>query len=147
MSLNLAPGSSRIALVVHARSDLREIYAANLKSAGFTVDQGTSGIHAIERAASLLPDVVVLDLELDDFDGWQVCRLLKSGKGTRAIPVVVMVPGRVVHAVHRARDAGCDVALAKPVSPETLLRAVERLLGRRSPLGFPQRRASARRLH
>jgi DNA-binding response OmpR family regulator len=146
MVLRFAPEPSFIALLVHGRPDHRETYAATLKLAGFAVNQGTSGMQAIERAASLLPDVIILDLELDDFDGWQVCRLLKSGTGTAAIPLVVLVPPRVADGMQRAQDAGCDAALAKPVTPETLLAAIRLVLGRPS-LPLERRTPPPHRFH
>lgn len=129
-----ASPSSPFALLVHVGEEHRHAYAEDLRRAGFAVCHGASGVQAIESATALLPDVIILDLELDDFDGWQVCRLLKSGKDTREIPLVVLVPGCVEDGLRRARDAGCDAALPKLVTPEALVAATQLLLGHRGPL-------------
>lgn len=55
-----------------------EIYEAN--------DSGT----AMESAKKILPDVIVADIRLPDFDGFELCRRLKADKGTKKIPVLLV---------------------------------------------------------
>ena len=83
------------------------------------------GSSALAQAASFLPDVVFLDLNLGTMDGYEVCRRLTSGK--ERLPRVIAVSGQSRLEERRLHDAGFDDILLKPV-------AIERLLGLLSQL-------------
>jgi diguanylate cyclase (GGDEF)-like protein len=87
------------------------------------------------------PDVVVLDLNLPDGDGLELCRKLKESAATRSIGVVVLT-GAGEEAEGPASAAGADAFLRKPFSPLELLAVVERLAG---GLGAPTRGRAALR--
>jgi two-component system, cell cycle response regulator DivK len=120
-------------LVVDDFADVREMYAAYLRFAGFRVDEAVDGLEALQKAAALLPDLVLMDLSLPGLDGWEATRRIKADAATRHIPVVALTGHTLAPFVQRAKDAGVDGFLAKPCLPEALVSEVKRLLASRRP--------------
>jgi CheY-like chemotaxis protein len=117
-------------LLVEDDHALREMYRATLVSAGFAVVAVEDGIDALRYIDGHTPNLVVLDLGLPRLGGEDVQRELASRRDTRDIPIVV-VTGSDTRDV---RKTDFDSVLAKPVSSEGLLTAIERALARASRL-------------
>jgi DNA-binding response OmpR family regulator len=120
---------SRIVLLVEDDPDIRALYGAVLRDAGFFVDEVVTVDEALEIVPRLRPDVVVLDRNLPDGDGWDVARALKAQDATRAIPIIAFTSHQQRADVERALVAGCDAFVAKPCDPMTLVRHVRAMLG------------------
>jgi CheY-like chemotaxis protein len=103
-----------------------------LVSRGYRVEVASDGGEAIEKALSLHPAIIVLDLAMPVIDGWTACRRLKDDKRTAAIPVIVLSAHVMKGEEERVKAAGCDAYLPKPCLPETLLAEMERHLARAS---------------
>jgi len=118
-------------LVVDDRPDARYALVRTLTSAGYDVRETATGRDAL-RLARMFPDLIVLDIALQDIDGFEVCRRLKSDSVTRAIPVVQKT-AVFCDSEHRRRglDAGADEYLMEPIDPQTLVDTVRRLLAPR----------------
>jgi two-component system, cell cycle response regulator DivK len=120
-----------LVLLVDDLQEAREMYAATLTSAGMRVAEATDGEHALLKVISVMPDVIVMDLAMPVLDGWEATHQLKTHPRTRHIAVVALTGHVTPRALERAEDAGADVVLAKPCTPDTLLFFIERLLGQR----------------
>ena len=118
-------------LVVDDRPDARYVLVRALTAAGFDVRETATGRDAL-RLARTSPDLIVLDIALQDLDGFEVCRRLKADAVTRAIPVVqkTAVFCDDEHR-RRGREGGADEYLTEPIEPQTLVDTVKRLLARR----------------
>jgi CheY-like chemotaxis protein len=79
-----------LVLLVDDVQDTRDLYADALEEAGLRVVQAVDGDHALWKVASLLPDLVVMDLAMPVLDGWQATSHIKSHPKTRHIRVVVL---------------------------------------------------------
>jgi CheY-like chemotaxis protein len=105
-------------LLVDDDADARIIYASYLRNQGCRVVTAADGRGALDKAAELIPDALVLDLAMPRVDGWTVLKELRASSWTTHIPVVV------VTARNDARDeaflAGCNAYLVKPCTPEVL---------------------------
>src|SRR5579863_6960472 len=75
-------------LVVNADNYVSAIIWTLLKNFDFDIVSETSGPAGLQLARSLSPDVVVLDVNLPDLNGLEICRRLKADPATRALPVV-----------------------------------------------------------
>ena len=71
-------GSKRLVLVVDDSEDNREVYAQYLRLSGFRVESAVDGVEAVEKAAALIPDVIVMDLAMPRLDGWEATRRIKA---------------------------------------------------------------------
>jgi DNA-binding response OmpR family regulator len=120
-------------LVVDDRPDARYFMSRALAAAGFDVRETATGRDAL-RLARFGPNLIVLDIALNDMDGFEVCRLLKADRLTSGIPVVHKT-AVYRDSEHRQRGfaAGADEYLVEPFEPETLVAAVRRVLDGSAP--------------
>jgi two-component system response regulator MprA len=116
---------SALILVVERDPHVRALETYFLQQAGYTVEFCEDGEAALVRARALLPVIVVSEILIPRRDGISVCRRLKQDPATRHILVLIF---SILAAEDRAREAGADGFLRKPVNDALLIRAVERLL-------------------
>jgi CheY-like chemotaxis protein len=114
-------------LVADDDLDARTMYGLYFKSMGCAVYTATDGAGAFNQAATMHPDVIVLDLAMPHVDGWAAAERLRRSPITRHIPIIALtaIPG----ARDSARLSGCDGFCSKPCLPETLWGEVRTLLG------------------
>lgn len=115
-------------LVVERDPHIKKLERFFLEQAGFSVEFADDGVHGLERARALQPHIVVTEIMLPGIDGLKVCRSLKSDPTTRAIPVLVF---SILSAEDRAREAGADAFLRKPLDDARLVDTVKQMLGDR----------------
>ena len=115
----------RTVLIVDDHDDFRSAASALLEAEGFTVvgcvADGTSAVDAVER---LRPEVVLLDIELPDLDGFAVAKRLAAGP---VRPRVVLISGRDVAAYRRRLDGvgACGFLAKRELSGAALAALVE----------------------
>ncbi|AZM79662.1 DNA-binding response regulator [Streptomyces sp. KPB2] len=126
-------------LVVEDDTTLRELLSASLRLAGFEVRAVTTGAEAMEAVLHDRPDLVVLDVMLPDFDGFEVVRRLGgSGSGSRGGAPAAAGPPPVLFLTARdaAEDrisglsAGGDDYVTKPFNLEELILRIRAILRR-----------------
>jgi two-component system response regulator MprA len=122
------PGSAVI-LCVERDPFVRDLESYFLTEAGFGVTFAEDGLQALQLAHELHPTIVITEILVPKLDGLALCRRLKSDPATRDIAVLVF---SLLAAERRARDAGADAFLSKPLSAEGLKVAVRELLARRA---------------
>jgi len=89
------------------------------------------GVEALELAAELHPDLILMDLSLPKLDGWEATRRLKADPELAGIPVIALTAHAMRGDEERARGSGCDDYLSKPVDEDLLLAKLAAHLGRR----------------
>src|SRR5687767_7767039 len=121
-------GADPLVLLVDDSEDNREVYEQFLKFAGFRVESAVDGVEAVEKAASLKPDVIVMDLSLPRLDGWEATPQIKAAPATSGIPVIALTGHAVSESKRRAQEVGCSGYLTKPCLPEVLVSEIRRLV-------------------
>jgi len=117
-----------IILVVDRDPHIRELEAHFLDKAGFSVIFAQDGEDALAQARRTLPDIVITEILVPGLDGLTVCRQLKEDPRTRRIAVLVF---SILAVAKRAREAGADAFLRKPLADHALIDTVQRLLAER----------------
>ena len=117
-----------LVLIVDDVQDNRTIYVLFLKFSGFRIAEAENGVEALEKATTLLPDVIVMDLSLPVMDGWEATRRLKRDPRTKKIPVVILTGHALPEYAQAAREAGSDLVITKPCLPDQLMDALRRIL-------------------
>jgi two-component system cell cycle response regulator DivK len=115
-------------LLVEDNPHNRKIFSGMLTHSGFEVIEAEDGHQAIAAMAKQLPDIVLMDLSIPGIDGWEVTRRFKADARTKAVPIIALTAHAMRGDEERARAAGCDHYLAKPVSPKKVVEEVRRLL-------------------
>ena len=117
-------------LVVEDDSDIAELVVRYLEKAGYATTHMSSGRDALDAVRSKAPDLVVLDVMLPHLDGLEVCRLLRAGSATAAIPIIMLTARAEESERIVGLEIGADDYLAKPFSPNELVARVRALLRR-----------------
>jgi CheY-like chemotaxis protein len=116
-------------LVVDRDPHVRELEAHFLDQAGYSIEFAQDGESALEQARRIVPDIIITEILVPNLDGLALCRRLKAEPQTRDIAVLVF---SILAAAGRAREAGADAFLLKPLGEHTLVDTVRRLLEERS---------------
>jgi DNA-binding response OmpR family regulator len=120
-------------LVVDDEPTITEVVARYLQRAGYATQTASDGARAVDAAAALRPDLVVLDVRLPRLDGLEVMRRLRSEDRTR--PAVILLTGRSEESDRIVGlRLGADDYVVKPFSAAELVARVDAVL-RRSDVG------------
>ena len=112
--------SPRRVLVVEDNPDTIRTTVLLLRDMGHHVDYATHGYSAIDAAVRFRPDFVFLDLGLPGINGFEVCSRMKKQPGLEHVRIIAITGyGEDEYRV-RAKAAGCEMVLLKPVSPRVL---------------------------
>ena len=126
---DLSEKGKAIILVVDRDPHIRELESHFLHQAGYSVGFEQNGNGALEQARKIQPDIIITEILVPMLDGLALCRQLKADPRTRDIAVLVF---SILAAADRAREAGADAFLLKPLAEHTLVSTVRRLLEARS---------------
>jgi len=116
--------------ILVAEDDLgvRELILARLAVAGYDTHSARNGRDAMDRAHTLKPDGIVLDINLPVMDGFEALEALRSTWVLRKVPVLVLTARHAEEDVRRAISLGAKDFLTKPFSDGQLIARVVRLL-------------------
>lgn len=107
----------------------RRLYQDLLEAEGLVVELAASAPEGVERARLSPPDLIVMDIELPGMDGLAATRALKSARETLGVPVLVISAHAQGEQASRAREAGSDAFLRKPLQFPEFQDVVRRLIG------------------
>jgi len=91
-----------------------------LKTEGYEVLEAEDGLSGIESARRLRPDLILMDINMPDMDGYAVTTRLKSLEETRDIPVIALTANVMLGDREMSLAAGCDGYIAKPIDIDAL---------------------------
>jgi PAS domain S-box-containing protein len=111
----------RRVLVVDDSKDNAESLSQLVRSMSHETELAYDGPSAVDAAARFAPDVVLLDIGLPGFDGYEVARRIRASEGGRSIRLIAITGWGQDGDKRRAWAAGFDAHLTKPVDPATLL--------------------------
>src|SRR6516162_8527480 len=95
---------------------------------GHELMSATDGAAGIAMAAAERPDLILMDLNLPEIDGWEAARRLKADPMTRHIPIIALSAHAMAGDREKALATGCDDFDTKPVEFDRLLAKIERAL-------------------
>lgn len=123
---------SAVILVVERDPHVRDLEGYFLEKAGFDVEFAGDGREGLELVRSLRPDLVITEILVPGLDGLAVCRQIKEDSALNGTAVLVF---SILAAAGRAREAGADEFLMKPLAERSLVETVQRLLSMRREAG------------
>jgi len=97
---------------------------------GYEVLSARDGAAGITMATSERPDLILMDLNLPEIDGWEATRRLKADPATRDIPIIALSAHALIGEREKALAAGCDDFDTKPIKFDRLLAKIEQALAR-----------------
>ncbi|NJM72631.1 MAG: response regulator transcription factor [Scytonema sp. RU_4_4] len=117
-------------LVIDDDFAFSELIALSLEMRGHKVSWASDGIKGQVLALQLLPDLIMLDIQLPRIDGFTVCRRLRQDDRTADIPILILTALEQAQNKVKAFDAGADDYLTKPFAVEEMLARVQAILRR-----------------
>ena len=120
-------------LVVDDDPLIRQLLAAVLGGIG-QVELVEGGEEALQKVQSIKPDLIVLDVNLPDMNGHEVCQRLKENDDTSDTPVVFLTADNTNEGEEHALDVGATDFVRKPVSPKILTKRINNILSYQSAM-------------
>ena len=120
-------------LIVEDDSDILEILSTLLVHRGYSVTTADDGYQALRRIAAEPPDIILLDVMMPGFDGWDVMAEMRD----QALRTPIVVVSALDNARQRAMDFGAAAFLSKPFDLDDVLRLVENLVPKKPASASP----------
>ena len=124
------PPMADVILLVSDIPDHVPHYEAALRAAGYEVELAASGTEALTRAVRKPPACIVIDERVSGMTGWDACKRLKADLRIRPIPIVMLAQTLSVDDPASRQRSGCESWLARPTTPEDVVRAIEEVARR-----------------
>jgi two-component system cell cycle response regulator DivK len=115
-------------LVVEDNEVTRDSLSRLLRRRGFEVVVARDGKAGIAQAQSEKPDLVLMDMNMPEVDGWEATQRIKAAPETKNLPVIAVSAQAMSEDRDRALTAGCAVYHTKPVDFPKLVTQIEALL-------------------
>jgi two-component system phosphate regulon response regulator PhoB len=117
-------------LIIEDDPDIRELISFNLEMSGYTVYKARDKEEGLFTAATLNPDLIILDLMLSRWEGLKVYSCLKKEQKTRKIPIILLMDEAERPELLDGIESGVDDYISKPYHPGILLTKVRSVLRR-----------------
>ena len=124
----VAPPRRPRVLIADDNEPNRELLEAYLADVDCEIATAVDGADTLARVAAFHPDVILLDVMMPKFSGFEVCQRLKDDPATSPIMILMVTALGELGDIERAVDAGTDDFLSKPVNRVELVKRVENML-------------------
>ena len=115
-------------LVVDDEIDLVEMLSIRLEANDYEVFAAYDGQEGLDKARTLKPDLIILDLMLPKLDGFKVCRMLKFDEKYKQIPIILFTARAQESDIKLGKEVGADAYVTKPFEPDILLGKIAEFL-------------------
>jgi CheY-like chemotaxis protein len=112
-------------LIVDDIGQLRKLVRYTVGYGLYEVHEAANGAEGIEKARSLVPDVMILDVMMPDMSGFQVCVAVKQDPRLKSVFVVLLSARDQPADIEEGKRAGADAYVVKPFDPQKLLEIIE----------------------
>jgi DNA-binding response OmpR family regulator len=114
--------------VVEDNPPEQQLLRTILEDQGFTVSTAASGKEFLKHVLKNIPDMILLDIQLPDISGYEVCEKIRKHKKTKHVPIVMLTGNDLSAEVELGFDAGADEYIIKPIDSARLLSAINSIL-------------------
>ena len=124
-------------LVVEDSVINQQVAVSMLRKAGYELVVAANGIDALSMLSERDFDLVFMDCQMPELDGFETTRLIRAGQAgefSRSLPIVAMTANAMVGDRNRCIDAGMDDYIAKPVRKKDFLRMIEKYMHHQNTL-------------
>ena len=119
---------SKVILVIEDQEDNRRIMRDLLNSVNYNFIEAVTGEEGVRFAETHRPDLILMDIQLPDFDGYEATRKIKAIPALSSIPIIAVTSYALSGDDIKAFEAGCDAYVSKPFSPRALLKKIKEFL-------------------
>ena len=119
-------------LLVEDNEMNRDMLSRRLTRKGFEVEIAVDGQEGVDKATSMLPDLILMDLSLPVLDGWGATKVIKANPQTSNIPIIALTAHAMAGDREKALEAGADEYDTKPIELKRLLGKINSFLANKS---------------
>jgi two-component system cell cycle response regulator DivK len=119
---------SKVILVIEDQEDNRRIMRDLLTSVNYNIIEAVTGEEGVRFAETHRPDLILMDIQLPDFNGYEATRKIKAIPALSSIPIIAVTSYALSGDDIKAFEAGCDAYVSKPFSPRALLKIIKEFL-------------------
>ncbi len=120
-------------LVVDDEMDTLRLLRTVLQIGGFEPITTLNSLEALDLAEREKPDVVLLDIMMSELDGFMLCRMMRQNPVTQDLPIIFVTAYQSLDLEERRLEAGADLVVHKPISVDSLVGAIRKVLDARRP--------------
>jgi two-component system, cell cycle response regulator DivK len=113
-------------LIVEDNEQNLYLFRFLLEKSDYEVIVANDGVEGVDKATTEKPDLILMDMQLPEMDGYEAVRRIKQHEETRHIPVVAVTSYAMVGDREKILGAGCAGYIEKPIAPETFVAEVEK---------------------
>jgi two-component system cell cycle response regulator DivK len=118
---------SRTVLVIEDNEQNAYLVKILLEPHGYKLVFAEDGLRGLELAESVVPDLILLDIQLPTMDGYVLAQRLRQVESLRRVPIIAVTSYAMVGDREKALEAGCSGYIEKPIDPETFVTEMEAL--------------------
>jgi two-component system cell cycle response regulator DivK len=122
--------SRGIILYVEDNPDNRMLIRRILGAEGYTVHDAHNASKAFDVLSHLLPDLILMDINMPDMDGYTLTARIRSLPGLGTVPIIALTANVMKGDRERSLEAGCDGYIQKPIDIDTISNQIERFMKR-----------------
>jgi two-component system cell cycle response regulator DivK len=112
-------------LIVEDNPENWDMLARRLKRRGYEVAIAVDGVQAVAMSISEAPNLILMDMNLPELDGWEATRQIRAQPQTKSLPIIALTAHGTPGDRARSLEVGCDDHHTKPVELTTLLAQIE----------------------
>lgn len=115
-------------LVVEDNLTMRTMIVEYLQRHGFAVVSASDGVQGVKSAGNERPDLVLMDVNMPELDGWEAARQIHASNGLENLPIIALTAHALSDDRRHAMEAGCIDYHTKPVQFPSLIKQIEQAL-------------------
>jgi two-component system cell cycle response regulator DivK len=115
-------------LYVEDNADNRMLVRRILMAEGYSLLEAVNATQALETLKNTKPDLILMDINMPDMDGYSLTTQIKETPGLESIPIIALTANVMRGDRERSLEAGCDGYIQKPIDIDLLSEQIERFL-------------------
>ena len=127
-----SPENKGTILYVEDNPDNRLLVRRILLSEDYSLLEATDAMDALNVLKTARPDLILMDINMPDMDGYTLTAKIKSLPGFERVPILAVTANVMRGDKEKTLEAGCDGYIQKPLDIEQLTREIERFISRRT---------------
>ena len=127
-----APANKGIILYVEDNPDNRMLVRRILMAENYKLLEATNALQAINLLETTTPDLILMDINMPDMDGYTLTTRIRSMPGLERVPILALTANVMRGDKEKTLEAGCDGYIQKPLDVDQLIREIEKFLARRT---------------